>query len=228
MVKAKKLIFVLILITFFFTGCKKEEEKPIRAIPASQGVVENTTESSSNKETENVKIETDAGVPAKKQEKRLTPLSKIDTPKKADFLLYPLQVQKEILFCDFKIDELQNENELTLEREIEIFEITEKFLQDLLEKQLESELIFEEKYQFLRNNYDRWFSNIEVIQYRIGKLDIMAEPPNVEIRLLTENEYYQGIIYFINNDGWKVFDFHFNSDTKKNDYKKWEPGIRKG
>ncbi|MDC7126641.1 MAG: hypothetical protein PQJ46_13810 [Spirochaetales bacterium] len=210
-IQKNKIIFLILILTilcFAEYSCTRSDEKKVDAKPALQSEKQEKNKDNINNNEESTKDEETISV---------NQIADTSAPENIDFLLYPKDYRDTIIFNDFKIGELQKKDELFSGAEEDVYNLAVKFLQSLKFKKLDETIIYSEKYDFLKRNMDLWLEEKKIDNYRIAVINTEGETYYTEVRLLSGDKFYNGTIYFINKNGWKIFDFQldFDENNKK-------------
>ena len=192
----------IIANTVIIFSCAEEEKENINAEAAGSKVEKEITGTSSGQGHD----ERTAGKSV---------LSVISDPEGRDFLLYNEKEEALIYPEDFQIGPLQGM--LVADKTvIEIMKTAEDFLSSIVGDEPEYSLVIDARKDFIQRNVEYELEQAVPAGFRIGTVNTISEPARVPIRLEGPNGSAEGTMYFKNEGGWKIFDFHMDfSDLNK-------------
>ena len=191
-------LFILVTVLSIFTfACTKTEEKNVKAEAVGQTIL-----------TEN--SETNQVVKTRPPETNVNRrLSEISEPEGRDFLLYPDKISGAVAPQDFKIGELavKSGNDKNTQ---EIITTAERFLKSITDNDMDSQLICTEKRDFVERNLTDALKITIPQEYRIGVIISETDPIWCYVRLMRETGSADGVLYFVREESWKIYDFHID------------------
>lgn len=155
----------------------------------------------------------------------------VSEPGGNDFLLFFSKEPVTVLAEDYEIGELlYSESPNADERAV--YSAVSSYLTAILNNESTSEMLINEKAEFINVNIEDAGVAAKYSSFRIGFPDFTAEPVYASVRLFGESFTATGEIYLENRGGWKIYDFQIHSEEKgfekKSDsYEPVEYGINK-
>ena len=126
-----------------------------------------------------------------------------------DFLLYSTYRSAPVPAQDFEIGALQSGiavNGISAD----IYNNAREFLQSLVDGDVAEELVASPKRQFVMRMIDDGLAAEAPVDFRIGAIDTMAKPACAGVRFFSEKGSSSGMIYFVREGVWKVYDLHLD------------------
>jgi len=154
----------------------------------------------------------------------------VSEPEGADFLLYSDFRPVPVIAEDFEIGPLQGRfgNDA---KTADILNTAESFLRSLERGEVQSDLVSSAKKSFVERMTVDGLAFSLPDGYRIGEINTIADPVWAKIRMFGSEGSGTGMMYFVQEGGWKVYDFHFDfMELERNTDpgpEGWDPDDRK-
>lgn len=164
------------------------------------------------------------------EEKDASSEAVVSEPRGSDFLLFYEKAPEPVIAGDFDIGMLQSgfgNDEITAD----INKTAGAFLSSLVDGEADADLIASAKKDFVQRIVNDGLKISVPVQYRIGEINSLADPVQAEVKLFGEEGWSTGVIYFVREGGWKIYDFHldFNELERSVDpeLEDWDPANMK-
>jgi hypothetical protein len=214
----RALLFSLIILTFLTPSCTGKELTG-KASSEDGNASENT-------EADENKVKPDS----RPDSKDVHGNAEVTEPEGTDFLLFTEFKADPVISADFEIGKLQSgfENEgITAD----ILSTADAFLMSVVNGKVNTKLIASEKMSFVQRMMTDGLEISGPTAYRIGEINTVSEPSWAKVRMFSGKGWSSGILYFIREGGWKIYDFHLDfyelEKSAPTEIGNWDPDDRK-